>query len=134
MPNERICYRKIHRYKYQLMEPYKCQIDITGQPGEVTDRWVVMDTEGVLEMRRGYAWNGASGPTIDTRNFMRSSLVHDALYQLMREGKLSQDQRSVADVLLRQICLEDGMSYPRASWVYWFVRFFGRCKCRPRVY
>ncbi len=29
-----------------------------------------------------------NGPTIETKTFMRASLVHDALYQLMREEHL----------------------------------------------
>ena len=132
MPDKRICYRKIHRYKYQLMEAYAYQTDITDQPGEVTDCWVVMDAKGLLEIKKGYAWDGASGPAIDTKNFMRSSLVHDALYQLMREGKLSQDKRKVADDLLCKICLEDGMSYLRAGLVYRAVRSFGRKHTKRR--
>jgi hypothetical protein len=57
---------------------------------------------------------------------MRGSLVHDALYQLMREGLLDPEQwREPADSLLRAICREDGMSAIRAWWVYKGVRLGG---------
>ena len=45
---------------------------------------------------------GASGPTLDTDDTMElDSLVHDALYQLMREGCLPQSARKAADKLMR---------------------------------
>ena len=76
-------------------------------------------------MKKGYAWDGPSGPTIDTRNFMRGSLVHDALYQLMREEHLDKETyRKPADQLLRDMCREDGMWSIRAWWVYLAVRWW----------
>jgi hypothetical protein len=50
-------------------------------------------SSGCGQESKGYAWNGPSGPTLDTRNFMRGSLVHDALYQLMREGRMDNGLR-----------------------------------------
>ncbi|MDA8018651.1 MAG: hypothetical protein MPN21_14515 [Thermoanaerobaculia bacterium] len=38
-----------------------------------------------IHIEAGYAWNGATG-AIDTPSFRRASLIHDGLYQLMREG------------------------------------------------
>lgn len=50
---------------------------------------------------------------------MRGSLVHDALYQLMRENHLDEDRwRPTADDILRRLCREDGMSAIRAWYVY----------------
>ncbi len=132
MPNDRICYRKLHRYKYQLMEPYEYKTELSGRPGAVDRGWVVLEADGLLKMRERYAWDGPSGPTIDTKNFMRGSLVHDALYQLMREGPLGQDQRKYADQLLRKICREDGMAWLRVAWVYAAVRAFGGRAAKPR--
>ena len=57
---------------------------------------------------------------------MRGSLVHDALYQLMRQGHLDpEEHREIADEELRRICQEDGMSAIRAWWVYQGVRLGG---------
>ncbi|SDW60248.1 DUF1353 domain-containing protein [Nitrosomonas oligotropha] len=73
---------------------------------------------GVLTIKKNYAWDGASGPVLDTQRIMRGSLVHDALYQLMREEHLPQKARENADWLLREICIEDGMSKFNADLVY----------------
>jgi len=56
---------------------------------------------------------------------MRGSLVHDALYQLMREEQLDKTHwRRSADEELVRICREDGMGRIRAWWVLNAVRWF----------
>jgi hypothetical protein len=118
-------------YKYQLKKTYKAQIEIAPSISIYT-QFIILDANGLLEIRNGYAWDGPSGPTIDTRTFMRGSLVHDALYQLIREDKLSIDShREVADRILRRICLEDGMNSVRAWGVYHAVRRFGDPSADP---
>ena len=125
-------YRKTDQYKYQLMEKYVHETHWTLPSRIETDgKWVAMSKTGRLTMKRGYAWDGPSGPTIDTKNFMRGSLVHDACYQLMREKLVPQKRRKSADVLLWLICLEDKMSRTRADYVYHAVRTFGAGSARP---
>ena len=98
----------------------------------MSTNFVELGTDGWLKIHAGYAWDGPSGPTVDTRNFMRGSLVHDALYQLMRERHIDRDKwKDTADKLLRQMCLEDGMSTVRAWWVYHGVSSFGRGSTLP---
>jgi hypothetical protein len=112
-------------YKYQLTRDYSVQIGIRPLAFIYTP-FVRLDTDGMLHLVSGYAWDGPSGPAIDTPNFMRGSLVHDALYQLMRLGRLNSDvHRKTADEELRRICKEDGMSSLRAWWVYNGVRIGG---------
>ena len=111
-------------YKYQLVETYQVVIAIKPDQPVLHD-YIRLDTDGTLTIRAGYAWDGPSGPTFDTRNFMRGSLVHDALYQLMRCRLLPLDQREPSDAVLRALCLEDGMSAIRAWWVYQGVRLGG---------
>lgn len=112
-------------YKYQLEEVYQHQTGITpAAPGG--NRFVQITLDGLLLIRAGYAWDGASGPAIDTPTFMRGALVHDALYQLIRLGVVPLEPgRRQADDLLREICLEDGMWPARAWWVHAAVRLFG---------
>lgn len=111
-------------YKYQLEEDYRHPTGI--EPAQAGgNRFVQIDADGVLTVRHGYAWDGASGPAIDTATFMRGSLVHDALYQLIRLGVLGPVDRARADILLREIALDDGMWPVRAWWVYHTVRIFG---------
>lgn len=125
-----IHYKKRRKYKYNLHEDYQFKAEI-----EVKDAsdliFIKITKEGQLTIRKGYAWDGPSGPTFDTKNFMRGSLVHDALYQLIREQKIDMEQRKRADEILREICLQDGMSKIRAWWVFWGVYLFGKSAAKP---
>lgn len=112
-------------YKYQLHESYEVTVRIHPSEDIKTD-YISLDQKGRLIIWKGYAWDGPSGPTIDTSNFMRGSLVHDALYQLIRMKFLSNElHRESADKELKRMCLQDGMSSMRAWWVYESVRQFG---------
>lgn len=111
-------------YKYQLAVPYIEVVNIKP-PTHIGHDFIVLSPAGNLIIKDGYAWDGPSGPTIDTKNFMRGSLVHDALYQLMREGLLDENWREQADCELRRICQEDNMSWVRAWWVFKGVRIGG---------
>jgi hypothetical protein len=113
-------------YKYQLAESYSILTAIKDLDAVNIDHgFISLTPSGVLTVKKGYAWDGPSGPTIDTKNFMRGSLIHDALYQLMRERLLDVGWRETADNELRRICREDGMSWVRAWWVYKGVRLGG---------
>ena len=128
-----IKYRKIDDYKYQLMEKYVHETQWTlSKALETSGKWVALSQTGRLTLKKGYAWDGPSGPTIDTKNFMRGSLVHDACYQLMREKLVPQNKRKPADVRLWLICIEDGMSRTRANYVFHAVRTFGGGSAKPR--
>jgi hypothetical protein len=118
-----IFYKKRRIYKYNLHSDlvYETGIHI-DQPKN--NGLLEIDNVGILTIKKGYSWDGPSGPSIDTKNFMQGSLVHDALYQLMREGILHQHARVRADDILREICLNDGMSRFRAWYVYLAVRLF----------
>jgi Protein of unknown function (DUF1353) len=131
MNQGKACYRKLRKYEYQLMNDYAIQIDIKPiQDIEFT--YLSLSSSGLLKMKKTYAWDGPSGPTIDTKDFMRGSLVHDALYQLMRLQSLDYEKyRKRADEILRGICLEDGMSKFRAWYVYQAVRIFAGGAARP---
>lgn len=119
-------YRKLSNYKYQLMRSY---IFKTGLEGYLVDNsFIRLDANGELFISKGYAWDGPSGPTIDTLSFMRASLVHDALYQIASKFSGKEDAipiRKFADDLLYTICRDDGMPRWRARYIYWAVRIFG---------
>ncbi len=126
--SEKILYRE--GYKYQLEQAYV--IATPFRPAAfVYTPFVRMDTDGTLYINSGYAWDGASGPTLDTKDSMRASLVHDALYQLMRLRFLPEEQRYVADDLFHQICLQDGMGKVRAAVWHWAVRIAGGPSAAP---
>lgn len=120
----RILYRE--GYKYQLQQEYRVQLDnIRPKPGAVgATPLITLTPEGELIIKYGYAWDGASGPTRDTKSSMRGSLVHDALYQLGRMKLIDMEQRDEIDLVFWRICRTDGMWRARA-WFWWraVVRF-----------
>jgi hypothetical protein len=126
------CYRKLIKYEYQLTDDYAFQTDIKPAQ-DIIFKFLSLSSSGVLTMKQYYAWDGPSGPTIDTRDFMRGSLVHDALYQLMRLSALDYKiYRKRADEILKEICLEDGMCKFRAWYLYHGLRIFAEPSARPR--
>ncbi len=111
---KKIAYRKLHRYKYQLMKEYRFKLGFRGSEASMT--FIHLYVGGELVIDPGYSWDGPSGPTIDTKTFMRGSLVHDAVYQLLRAGLFGDHEhwREIADDLIRIICVKDGMMRMRA--------------------
>ena len=126
-----ISYRSLRSYKYQLLKPYEVRIEIEAPSRLISEHgWIVLH-ESQLHIKKGYAWDGPSGPTFDTQTFMRASLVHDALYQLLRARLLNPEHRLTADQICRRHCLEDGMDPFRAWYVYYALRLFGGAAARP---
>lgn len=122
------------RYKYELTDGYaQYGIDLGPKRTGIYSYLVYDELVELLVIRAGYWWDGPSFIAIDTPDFMRGSLVHDALYQLMREGKLSKKYRKYADKLCVQICKEDGMAWWRRGYVYWFLRAFAAGTLKPEV-
>jgi hypothetical protein len=127
-----IRYKRRREYKYNLHSDVVHSTEIkVVKPEKETLHFLEIDGDGNLTIKKGYSWDGPSGPTIDTKSFMRGSLIHDALYQLMREGVVPQNERKRADEILREVCIEDGMSKIRAWWVYRGVRIGGAGSAKP---
>jgi hypothetical protein len=119
-------------YKYQLADSYKITISITPKTNIDTD-FIDLDIDGNLLVKEGYAWDGPSGPVKDTEENMRASLVHDALYQLMRNKELSsRTHRRAADQLFKDLCKADGVSNFWASAYYKALRKFGKPAASPQ--
>ncbi len=122
MANERhILYKG--DYKYQLNQDYKINIAIKPDK-DIAEDYIALDSQGNLVIKTGYAWDGVSGPIIDSDKNLRAALIHDALYQLMRIGKLDlKTHRKTSDKLFRNICKEDGVSK-----VWAFIYYIALCK------
>lgn len=129
-------------YRHQLAEDFELDVSEHGifsdSPGG--NDYVQLTLDGCLIVRKGYAWDGASGPAINTKSFVRPSLVHDALYQLIRMEVFT--DRLAADKLLGKMLREDSMiiadrqpwyarwplkalAVVRPLWVEAAVRWFG---------
>lgn len=110
-------------YKYQLDSDYIYYLSFDILIPIEKDFFFINQDEMII--KKGYAWDGPSGPSFDTKNFMRGSLVHDVLYQAIREKELPSSYRELADKELYLICRKDGMSRFRAWYVLKAVRLFG---------
>ena len=104
-------YRK--GYKYQLAEDEIFYTNIYPN-SDIKTQFIEFYMDGKLIVKSGYAWDGASGPTIDTKSSMRGALAHDALYQLMRHGLIPRAWRSLADNVMLKYLLKDKMCKLRA--------------------
>lgn len=126
-------YKEITIWKYRLAEDEFFDVSKWGLPAACGAGGLIeIRDDGHMVIRANYAWDGPSGPTIDTKTFMRGSLIHDALYQLIREGQLKDYHRLEADQILRAICREDGMNWVRAAWVFHSLRLAGGLAARAR--
>lgn len=119
-------------YKYQLASDF--QIKITIKPKiDIDDKYIKIDKKGNMTIIAGYAWDGPSGPVPDTNENMRASLVHDALYQLMRHKYLKvRESRNKADKLFMKMCIEDGVPRRTAKFYYIGLKTFGKPNADPK--
>lgn len=127
---ERIAYRD--GYRYQLAESYA--VDVRLYPAaRIETTYITLDTDGVLTIRDGYAWDGATNaPDWDCAK--RPSAVHDALYQLIGLGLLPRETRAHADRVFRDMCKEDGMSgWMSALWHTAVQKFGPKGGSAPKV-
>lgn len=118
-------------YKYQLVEDY--HIDSKIKPVDDIDTdYIALDKTGHMTVKKGYAWDGTSGPVVDTDENLRASLVHDAFYQLMRNRKLkTADYKDKADKLFRSMCKQDGVPSTVAQLYYMGLEKLGKPAADP---
>lgn len=101
-------------YKYQVEKPFTQQTPIIGV--EIEDYYFKLEPSGLLTVKRGYAWDGASGPTWDTPSSMAASLVHDVFCQLERDCRLDYATwHEKINEFFGDMCKEAGMWAARAS-------------------
>ena len=85
-----------------------------------------------LYINKGYAWDGPSGGCPDFKSFMKPSLVHDALYQIIRLGGLEQESaKPFADKLFLQMLKDEGVSWVTRHIAYQAVKIFGGGHLKP---
>ena len=70
-----------YNYKFKVEENFSIKL-----PYKIPDfeHPYASSKDSILEIKKGYAWDGASGPIINTQDTLVASLVHDVLYQAMR--------------------------------------------------
>lgn len=120
-------------YRYQLRESYRATTGCGGQA--CANDFIALGADGELRIRAGYAWDGPSGPAIDwpIAHVMPASLVHDALYQLIREKLLPADYRAAADRELYRQAIASGMWRWRAKlWLMGVSQFGKKHATKPK--
>jgi hypothetical protein len=91
---------------------------------DIKTQFIDLTTAGLLTIKIGYAWDYASGPTINypRRHVIGQSLGHDALCQLHDEEHLDDHQRKQADKWFYQALKVNGMPWFRRKYWYMGVR------------
>ena len=114
-----------YKYKFKVEENFSIEL-----PFKIPDfeHEYASSKDGILSVKRGYAWDGASGPIINTQDTLVASLVHDVLYQAMRLNliKSSKENRQFADKNFFEILKMNGVNSIRRKVWYFAVRLFGK--------
>ena len=111
---------------YELTAPLVCLE--TGIEGYYFKNEVIcLEYDGCLTLSTGFRWDGRSS-AIDTPNTLRSSAIHDALYELIIIEALPKSTRRLAVVLMWRIDKEDGVNAFRRWYSHIGLRLFGRGK------
>ena len=120
-------------YKHQLAETYSLKTPIKPT-NNIETEFVDLDKTGLITIKTGYAWDGVSGPVVDTSKNIRASLVHDSLYQLMRKRKLTprKKYKDKADRLFRTIAKQDGVAGVVAQAYYEVLKKLGNPSTDPK--
>ncbi len=98
-------YRK--GFKYQLAEEIILQTSFRPASNIYSD-FCCLTMLGQLLLKRGFAWDGASGPVVDRKSNMIASAGHDGLYRLMRKGLLDCKLWPQADEMFAKWLKENG--------------------------
>lgn len=126
-------YKKINDkvYKYEVKNTFATSIQLKPSQ-DLHNEYFSLFTSGLLTIKKGYRWDGASGPTIDTKSVIYASLIHDILYQMLRENQLNRlTWKDKADRELQRIMIECGdnnwelLNKFRAGYYYNAVKYFG---------
>ena len=119
-------------YKYKLAEDLHTFMNFEPPRDIITD-FIEFQRDGKLILKKGYASDGPSGPTIDDETNIQGGFIHDAGYQLMRLGLLPERKyKPLFDRALEMICRIDGMGPTRAHTYYNAVAVFGHSSARQQ--
>ena len=111
-------YTKGHNYKYKSADTEVLIVDEAFRPYTCMTDFITLK-DCVLTIQPNFCWDGASGPTVDTKNTIVPSQGHDALAQLIREGHIPFEMWIYADKDLYKWLRERKMSSLRL-WAWEF--------------
>lgn len=114
-----------YNYKFKVEENFS--IELPFKIADFEHQYASLK-DGILSIKKGYAWDGASGPIINTQDTLVASLVHDVLYQAMRLNliKSNNENKKIADKIFFEILKMHGVNSIRRKVWYFAVRLFGK--------
>ena len=124
-------------FKYRVIMPFSTMTRIKGY--EIKHKFFTLYPGGTLVIHKKYCCDGASGPTMDDDSNIHAGFAHDALYQMLRIGKLSEREsdfdrnRKLSDLTFYDQLKNDGMGWFRRWYYYRGVRAFGKKHAQPRT-
>ena len=118
---------KYSEYKYKFKVEENFSIELPIRIADFEHQYASLK-DGVLEIKKGYAWDGAPGPIINTQDTLVASLVHDVLYQAMKLNliKSNSENKKTADKIFFEILKMHGVNAIRRKVWYFAVRLFGK--------
>ena len=123
-------------YKYVVAETFTVQTAILGH--EIHDDLTDLSKDGKLTIRRGYPWDGNSGPCLDTDSSLEASCVHDVLCDYINMGWLPNSLQPMVDQEYYQIAVAKGMRWRRARIrllaIRWYMTGKGAKRYTRRVF
>lgn len=115
----------ISGFKYQVQDDFFIKIPCLSQFAPLETFYFSIKEDGSVLLKKGFASDGPSGPTIDTPDSIAGAFIHDMLYECMRKGLIPRDFRKTSDKIIRDVCIKHGMPKIRAWMWYYMLRWFG---------
>lgn len=109
--------------RHALYEAYQGKTLLRGH--DVNAPQATLLPNGVIVLKRGFMWDGPSGPAVNTLNTAIPSAIHDALYELIELGFLPPETRRSADKTYRDSLKTWGVPAWRRALHYRGVSLFG---------
>lgn len=116
-------YSKV-QYNHYLEENEVIQTRLRPSKSAIIPGYIFLGVDGRIIIYHRYAWDGITNG-VDFKSNRTAGLVHDALYQLMREGCLDLSFKDQCDEELRDIMIREGCFKFIANFFYFMVQKFG---------
>ena len=96
-------------HKYRLIDDVCFDAKIEGL--SASNGYVTIEPNGMLYISKAFTFDGNStGIDIDNEKNLFPSLIHDALYSLLRNGFLDESYKEVADDIYLKLLEKNGVS------------------------
>lgn len=116
-------YSKV-QYKYYLEETIEVQTSLRTAQSAIVPGYIFLGVDGKMIIYSRYAWDGITNG-VNFKSNRIPGLVHDATYQLIREGLIDLSLKAQSDKDLRDMMIAEGSWEFVANFFYFCVSKFG---------